>query len=63
MTTRQLLLILHRCKELRLDNVNRWPQFLYGKNLEELNRVEALRLLRYLSLHIEFEQKGAPYVR
>lgn len=48
---RQMLVILHRSRELQLADVNRWPRFLFGKKLEEISQVEASELI----LHLELE--------
>ena len=54
-STRQQLLILHRCRELRIADRNSWPQFLFGKNLDEMNKAEAARLLAHLETQINQE--------
>jgi len=54
-STRQLLLILHRCRELRIADRNSWPQFLFGKDLEEMSEAEAARLLAHLETQINQE--------
>lgn len=55
MITQQLLLILHRCRELQIRDVDRWPQFLFGKDLEQINEAEAARLLAHLETQMEQE--------
>ena len=48
MTTQQLLTILRRCSKLEIDDLNRWPQFLFQKDLSEMSEAEALLLLNHL---------------
>jgi len=50
MKTSQLLLILHQCREQQEADLNRWPQFLFGKNLEEIDEGEAAQLIRHLNI-------------
>ena len=50
MSTKQLLLILHRCRELRIADRNSWPQFLFDKKLDDMSEAEAVLLLRHLEI-------------
>jgi hypothetical protein len=59
MSSRQLLLILHRCRELRVPDRNYWPQFLFGKDLDEINQCEAATLILHLEIHAATHEKKA----